>query len=432
MMECSYCEGWFHYNCVKSYATTDYNCIDRFCCRNCIIDTADPNDPARRITTYKRTCGLVGCKQPARLEIKNKYCSDAHEREWAKRMVAKLSKEEQAKYKAVLEQCPPGMAQYAGTEPGNIPGIDLPLEGYPGESPFWRRLNSHWDTDDTAEEIRKELLTHFHEDTGGYKYLHDKTVRQQKAIISEREEQKRITQLRLNFLDAVKHYSRAFVAKYKEENNIDLTPPKSRAKLSMNNPANDICGYDYRMHANDEWYEAWSASIGDRDLVKAPEDDASASTVFTAGGVEEIDPKTVSGTVCIRIKCKTHFDWALIASNHLRTTLDTINNEIRAAEELCETVDFKMHKKNAAAKLGEYFRQLRMKKLNRDQLELFRELVGDRQFERGDIMEEFLELFFKVKQKLPGEIAEPEGIYDDLKKEISEHAMKMEVDTKAT
>lgn len=414
LMECDYCGGWFHYECVKSYVTIDYHCIDKFCCRDCIVDTLDPNDPARRITTYKRTCGLEGCKQPARLEEMNKYCSDAHEREWAKRTVAKLGKDEQAKFKAMLKQCPPAMAQYAGAEPGMIPGVDVPLEGDINDSPFWRRLNVSWDADEAAEEMRTQIAQCFTEDNGGYKYLYDKTVAQQKSIIAEREEHKYLTQLRLDFLDAAKPYSRNFVAQHKAEHGIDLVAPKSRAKLSMNNPANDICGYDYRMHANDEWYKAWAEEKSAKNDAASPvrlSDDDSKS-IFFLGGVEDVDPKTISHTVCIKIKCKTHFDWALIASNHLRTTMETINTEISRAEEMIEKLEQTMKKKNASAQLAANFRKFCLKKLRREQLQLFREMVAERRFDKGDVQEEFDMLYRQVLRKIPGEIAEPDGVYE--------------------
>ncbi len=404
MYGCDVCDGWFHEPCIKNDVAIDAY-IDNFVCRECTNITKDPKDPARRATTYKRSCGLKTCKNVADLRNNRKFCTEECRAKWAQQMTKTIRKQEKERLTALLEQCPDGMAHFAGSKPGAIPGIDIPLEGQETleTSPYYIRLNQRWDSNTLAERLREELLQTFKENNGGYQHLHDKTVARQHAIIASVKSQYDEAKFRLAFLEAAKEFSAQFVQQHKTEHDLHKLPP-IKGKPQMHNPPNDVCGYDYRLHANHQWFNRFIRSAEGTAFVKGEQElgPDNSGEVWRVGGVEDVDPSTVEGTVCVRIKCRAHYDWYAVAASQHRTTIELCDDETKVAGVLIVKVDEVMKFKQATSRLRLNWMKMELMKLGIDQLKFLQTFRGEQR--NGDLAAAFKLVLAKVKRTMPADI----------------------------
>ena len=406
MYGCDNCDGWFHERCISKFVDTSAH-IDSFICPNCTVAYATPETGPRRVTTYKRSCGNKGCRNACDVQQKKKFCSKGCAVKWAKQMVGRQQREERRRIKAMLEQCPEGMAQLTGAKPGAIPGIDVPFLGLATveNSPYWRRLALRWDSDDVAEELREEIKNSYYEDNAGYAHLHSQTVAEQQEIIRVVMGQREQTKYTEAFLEAAVRSSKNFVKRYKSEHGMEKLPP-IKGKPTMHNPPNDVCGYDYRLHANDAWHATFKASEEAQAVLAGTQElglDTSGE-IHTLGGVETVDPSTIEGTICIKTKCRPHFDWAATADSTHKNAMETFDDAICDAQRLIEKVDGIMAFKVAVSKLRANWMKMELKKLNRQQLFLLKDIRGDQM--NGDLAAVFKVNFREVMKKMPGEIKE--------------------------
>ncbi|RDA95354.1 hypothetical protein CP533_3486 [Ophiocordyceps camponoti-saundersi (nom. inval.)] len=86
MICCESCEDWFHGECINITKETGESLIERFICPKCTV--------GNRVTLYKKTCALDGCRKPARLtqNPSSVFCSNDHGHTWWERMVGRLPK----------------------------------------------------------------------------------------------------------------------------------------------------------------------------------------------------------------------------------------------------------------------------------------------------------------------------------------------------
>ncbi|KAI6785377.1 Set1 complex component-like protein [Emericellopsis cladophorae] len=87
MICCEKCEDWFHGECINLSKEVGETLIEKFICPRCTTDTFT--------SLYKKTCGLKGCREPARLAADGDYsvfCSNEHAQSWWERMVSRLPK----------------------------------------------------------------------------------------------------------------------------------------------------------------------------------------------------------------------------------------------------------------------------------------------------------------------------------------------------
>ena len=407
MYGCDACDGWYHERCISKFVDTSAH-IDLFICPKCTVEYPTPENPQRRVTTYKRTCGNRGCRNVCDVQQKKKFCSQACAVKWGRRVLEKEGREAKRRIKGLLEQCPEGMAQFTGAKPGAVPGIDVPMMGQSmvEESPYWKRLNLRWDTDDMAETLREELKASYLEDNGGYKHLHDKTVSKQKDIIRVVESQREDTKYRSAFFEAAKRASKAFCASYKIEHGMEKLPP-NKGKPSMHNPPNDICGYDYRLHANDAWHESFRSSEEGQAVMGGTQElglDTSGQ-IHTIGGVETVDPATIEGTICIKTKCRPHYDWAATAAAAHKNSAEIYDEAISDAEAMIAKMEEILEFKIAVSRLRANWIKMQLKKLSRAQLEHLKSIRGNQM--NGDLVALFSMHYKEVLSKMAGEIPEP-------------------------
>lgn len=407
MYGCDACDGWYHERCISKFVNTSAH-IDSFICPKCTVEFPTPEEPVRKVTTYKRTCGNRGCRNVCDVKQKKKFCSQSCAIKWGRRVLEKEGKETKRRIKGLLEQCPEGMAQFTGAKPGAMPGIDVPVMGQltVEESPYWRRLNLRWDNDDVAEELRESIKASYYEDNGGYKHLHDKTVAKQQDIIRVMESQRDDTKYKSSFLEAAKRASKAFCAQYKIEQGMEKLP-HNKGKPSMHNPPNDICGYDYRLHANDAWHEAFKNSDEGQAVLAGTQDlglDTSGE-IHTIGGVETVDPATIEGTICIKTKCRSHYDWAATAAAAHKNSAEIYDEAISDAGAMIAKIEDILEFKIAVSRLRANWIKMQLKKLNRAQLEYLRSVRGSQR--TGDLVALFRLHYKQALAKMPEEIAEP-------------------------
>jgi COMPASS component SPP1 len=87
MICCEKCEDWFHGECINLSKEIGETLIEKFICPRCTTETFT--------SLYKKTCGLKGCRKPARLTAdgdSSVFCSNEHAQSWWERMVSRLPK----------------------------------------------------------------------------------------------------------------------------------------------------------------------------------------------------------------------------------------------------------------------------------------------------------------------------------------------------
>lgn len=86
MICCETCEDWFHGECINITKDVGESLIEKFICPKCTA--------GNRVTIYKKTCALGGCRNPARLRQAEPsvFCSGEHVQTWWERVVARLPK----------------------------------------------------------------------------------------------------------------------------------------------------------------------------------------------------------------------------------------------------------------------------------------------------------------------------------------------------
>lgn len=407
MYGCDSCDGWFHERCISKFVGTSAH-IDSFICPSCTVEHATPEDGPRRVTTYKRSCGNKGCRNACDVKGKRKFCSKGCAVKWAKGLLNRQQREERRRVKGMLEQCPEGMAQLTGAKPGAIPGIDVPFLGQTTveESPYWKRLALRWDDDDVAEGLREEIKSTYYEDNAGYAHLHSQTVSKQQEIIRVVEAQREHTKYKETFLEAAIRFSKELVKTYKAEHGLEKVQPV-KGKPTMHNPPNDVCGYDYRLHANDAWHAHFKASEEGQAVLAGTKELGLDTTeeIHTLGGVETVDPATIQGTICVKTKCRPHFDWAAMAAATNKGALVLFDDAIGDAEGLITKVDGILAFKMAVSKLRANWIKMQLKKLNREQLEYMKSIRGEQV--NGDLTAVFKMNYNEVVKKMPAEIKEP-------------------------
>ncbi|TLS22019.1 uncharacterized protein PpBr36_09415 [Pyricularia pennisetigena] len=95
MISCEACEDWFHGECVDVSKDVGETLIQSYICPRCTV-------PGKLVTRYKKTCGLGGCSQPARISDPAKnpgaansvFCSQDHCNLWWEQLVATLPRKE--------------------------------------------------------------------------------------------------------------------------------------------------------------------------------------------------------------------------------------------------------------------------------------------------------------------------------------------------
>ncbi|TLD07852.1 hypothetical protein PgNI_10351 [Pyricularia grisea] len=105
MISCEACEDWFHGECVDVSKDVGETLIQSYICPRCTV-------PGKLVTRYKKTCGLGGCSQPARISApavnsgapNSVFCSQDHCNVWWEQLVATLPRKEGDKGRVGLTQ----------------------------------------------------------------------------------------------------------------------------------------------------------------------------------------------------------------------------------------------------------------------------------------------------------------------------------------
>ncbi|KAH8838570.1 hypothetical protein MCOR27_009151 [Pyricularia oryzae] len=105
MISCEACEDWFHGECVDVSKDVGETLIQSYICPRCTV-------PGKLVTRYKKTCGLGGCSQPARISAptvkpgapNSAFCSQDHCNVWWEQLVATLPRKEGDKGRVGLTQ----------------------------------------------------------------------------------------------------------------------------------------------------------------------------------------------------------------------------------------------------------------------------------------------------------------------------------------
>ncbi|TLD22297.1 hypothetical protein PspLS_08130 [Pyricularia sp. CBS 133598] len=105
MISCEACEDWFHGECVDVSKDVGETLIQSYICPRCTV-------PGKLVTRYKKTCGLGGCSQPARISApanssgapNSVFCSQGHCNVWWEQLVATLPRKEGDKGRVGLTQ----------------------------------------------------------------------------------------------------------------------------------------------------------------------------------------------------------------------------------------------------------------------------------------------------------------------------------------
>ncbi|EEB06282.1 Set1C PHD Finger protein Spf1 [Schizosaccharomyces japonicus yFS275] len=81
MLGCDGCENWFHGSCVGIPETFN-DLVLQYFCPSCTKNGLG-------VTAWRRKCRLPSCSQPSRVDIRSKYCCDAHGLEFFRQQVRK-------------------------------------------------------------------------------------------------------------------------------------------------------------------------------------------------------------------------------------------------------------------------------------------------------------------------------------------------------
>ena len=127
--------------------------------------------------------------------------------------------------------------------------------------------------------------------------------------------------------------------------------------------------------------------------------------IHTVGGVETVDPASIEGTICVKIKCRPHFDWANTAAATHKSATEIYDDAIADAKGLIAKLDDIMQFKAAVSKLRASWIKLQLKKLRREQLMYLESIRGGQV--NGDLVAVFRAHFKEVLKKMPGLIKEP-------------------------
>ncbi|RDA84871.1 hypothetical protein CP532_2104 [Ophiocordyceps camponoti-leonardi (nom. inval.)] len=271
MICCESCEDWFHGECINITKETGEGLIERFICPKCTI--------GNRVTLYKKTCALDGCRKPARLtqDPSSVFCSNEHGQTWWERMVGRLPKG-------------PNSDQLSQEELMALLRADL---GYVGEDGKWKVAR---------RPFSGELPT---EAGGGDDAL--------SRVLSEEEKE---------MLDAAAS-ERAQLAEeslncHKMLTLVELVQEDRKAATAAGRCAEDTCGYHSAL-----------------DVVSAR--DAFAAYIKTAEGEAAFrEAKFVSppdAEVCERKRCKVHSGWHKMLLQGVKHQIKELANQVMEVEE---------------------------------------------------------------------------------------------------
>ncbi|KAG9259003.1 Set1 complex component spp1 [Emericellopsis atlantica] len=269
MICCEKCEDWFHGECINLSKEVGETLIEKFICPRCTTDTFT--------SLYKKTCGLKGCRKPARLAADGDYsvfCSNEHAQSWWERMVSRLPKSrgktglsDELTQDELMALLASGMGTVG--EDGMFRPVKTPFQdGVP------KLANGDGGNDGDSKEDLSHILT------------------AEETAILQRAERARYSMAQETILC---DHMRTL---------IELAMKRHRLAVKAGRLAKNSCGYDHRL-------DTVTAPNAFAAFIKTPEGEAILKNKSLSGGVDSDDDDDLRG-MCEARPCKAHREWAKI------------------------------------------------------------------------------------------------------------------------